>query len=159
MADCVGKACSMIDSRKPWLSLITPERVVALHARGIREHSQAPLSSEQLSDECVDGKLGNAWTSEQYRFEDENVKQGLCFAGYALFYLARSGCFVDGNKRVAWATATAVLGGLGLTVIASDEDVIDFVLGIADGRIQDGIEVARWLGLRLAAPDPDGPIV
>ena len=75
---------------------------------------------------------------------------GICFCGYLLYYLAIKHCFADGNKRVAWSSAMWVLECMGLTVAAPDQDVIDYVLAIADGKVESGEDVVNWLADRLA---------
>jgi len=43
-----------------------------------------------------------------------------------------------------------VLECMGLTVAAPDQDVIDYVLAIADGKVESGEDVVNWLADRLA---------
>jgi death on curing protein len=105
------------------------------------------------SEDCVDGKIGNAWTSEAYRDDEDGAVPGLCFAGYLLYYLVRGHCFPDGNKRAAWAASMDVLAHIGLTVEASEDEAYDLVIGIAEGKISGGIDVVRWISKRLKAPD------
>jgi prophage maintenance system killer protein len=136
---------------EPWRSLISQEKVVALHAEAILRYSQTPLAIGAHATDCVDGKLGNAWTSEGYRV-DEEAKPGICFAGFLLFYLVVGNCFPDGNKRVGWAAAMSVLASLGLTVKATNEEAIGLVRSIAD-------DYARWApGCSMDRISPNGPI-
>jgi death on curing protein len=135
-----------------WADLITIAEVLRLHARGILEHNQTPVAINKAVEDCVEGRIGNAWTSEGY-CSDEDAKPGLCFAGYLLYYLTRDHCFLDGNKRAAWSTAMAVLASLGLTVSASDDESYSLVDRIANGVIKDGMEVVYWLAARLEAPE------
>jgi len=135
-----------------WGALITVEQVLQLHARGILEHNQTPVAISQTAGDCVEGRIGNAWTSEGY-CSDEDAKAGLIFAGYLLYYLTRDHCFPDGNKRAAWATAMAILASLGLTIAASDDEAYSLVDRIATGVIKDGMEVVQWLTARLEAPE------
>ena len=136
-----------------WHSLMTVEEVMRLHAICMEQHGQKPLPANQSTEECVEGRLGNAWTSEQYLLADEDARPGLCFAGYILYYLARNQCFKDGNKRVAWSSAMAVLASIGLTVKSTDDEAVHLVERIATGVIKDGMEVVHWLTGRLEAPD------
>lgn len=137
--------------KEPWHSLISTEKVVALHGEAILRYSQTPLAIGTHAHDCVDGKLGSAWTSESYRV-DEDAKPGMCFAGFLLFYLVVGNCFPDGNKRVGWAAAMSVLASLGLTVRATDDEAVELVRGIAEGTIRSGLQVVQWLGSRLEAP-------
>jgi len=84
---------------------------------------------------------------------DDDAKPGICFAGFILFYLVLGNCFPDGNKRVGWAAAMTVLAALGLTIKATDDEVVELVTSIAEGRIRDGVRVVKWIGARIDAPD------
>jgi death-on-curing protein len=136
----------------PWSSLISTNQVIELHARGIAEHSQSQVPNPESAEECVDGRLGNAWTSEVYRPDDAYAVPGLWFAGHLMVYLVRDNCFVDGNKRVGWAASMTVLASLGLTVEASADEAYELVSGILDGRVKSGSEVVQWIAARLKAP-------
>ena len=52
-----------------------------------------------------------------------------------LFHLCKNHPFVDGNKRVALATATVFLKMNGQTLVASQDDVERLVLGVADSSV------------------------
>jgi prophage maintenance system killer protein len=136
----------------PWESLLTSQKVMELHARAMLEHSEAILQTGPLHEDCVEGKLGNAWQSESY-VTDEDAKHGLCFAGFLLFYLTLGNCFPEGNKRIGWISATVVLASLGLTVKATDDEAEGFVTRIADGTTRNALEVIQWLAARVEAPD------
>ena len=135
----------------PWSALINSDKVMALHAEAIRRYTNRPLAVGLHAKDCVDGKLGNAWTSEDYRV-DEDAKPGICFSGFLLFYLVLGNCFPDGNKRAGWASAMSVLASLGLTVKATDEEAVALVTSIADGTVRNGLEVVHWIAARLYAP-------
>jgi len=77
--------------------------------------------------------------------------QGLLFAAYLLFYVATKHCFVDGNKRLAWACMTFVLLNFGLTVTATDDEAEAFCIQIAKGEIKETGEVMVWLYPRLVS--------
>lgn len=51
-----------------------------------------------------------------------------------LFHLVRNHPFVDGNKRVGLACSLAFLRLNGIRVRASDDDLVDLVIGVAEGR-------------------------
>jgi prophage maintenance system killer protein len=136
---------------EPWHSLISTDKVLDLHAEAITRWNQTPLPVGMDARNCVDGKLGSAWTSESYCVDDA-AKAGVCFAGFLLFYLVQGSCFPDGNKRVGWEAAMSVLASLGLTVAASDDEAVDIVMSIADGRIRNGLEIVQWIARRLEAP-------
>ncbi len=139
-------------STEPWGHLIDLERVQALQGEGVRRYETGIIDAPRGG--CVEGSLGSAWSAEQYQETEEGVCEGLIFAGYVLFYLAKNHCFTDGNKRVAWLSATWVLATLGVSVDASDDEAEQMVLAVVQGEIPSGAEVVRWLADRLvAAPD------
>jgi prophage maintenance system killer protein len=116
------------------------------------EHSKVTLETGPVHADCVDGKLGNAWQSESY-ISDEDAKAGICFAGFLLFYLTVGHCFPDGNKRIGWISAIAVLASLGLTVKAADDEAEQFVDRIASGQVREGLQAVQWIAARLDAPN------
>lgn len=44
--------------------------------------------------------------------------------------------FVDGNKRTAFVTAATVLKDNGLDLRASQQEVVEFMLAVAEGRLE-----------------------
>ena len=56
--------------------------------------------------------------------------------------------FIDGNKRMAFIALGQFLADNGLSLIASDEDAIKVMLGVATGTV--GIEdLTSWLTTRI----------
>jgi len=51
------------------------------------------------------------------------------------FHLVKNHPFVDGNKRTALVAMLAFLGLNGRRLEAPDDDLIELVLGVAEGRI------------------------
>jgi death on curing protein len=136
-------------SATPWEEWIDNQTIHILYADGISNYGGLRSPSK---DGCVDGALGAAYNAELYSMpevDSETVVTGICFCGYLLYYLAAKHCFADGNKRVAWSSAMWVLEGMGLTIDAPDQDAIDYVLAIADGKIESGEDVVNWLADRL----------
>lgn len=135
----------------PWSEWITHDDVHWLYGEGIKQHGGSGSPSQPG---CVDAALGAAYNAELYSMpevDEETVITGLCFCGYLLFYLATKHCFVDGNKRVAWASSMWVLLRLGLTLQVTDTDAEAFCLGVANGDINNGAEVVNWIAERLVA--------
>jgi death on curing protein len=97
------------------------------------------------------GALGAAYSAEMYAPESGQVGfiQGLIFVGYLLFYLTKKHCYDDGNKRIAWACTAFVLLSFGLTIEATEDEVVNFCLSIAKGDVKDGAEAVRWISDRL----------
>jgi death on curing protein len=52
-----------------------------------------------------------------------------------LFHIARNHPFVDGNKRTALMTALAFLWVNGEKIDASEDELVDLVVGVASGRV------------------------
>ena len=68
-------------------------------------------------------------------------------AAYA-FGIARNHPFVDGNKRVAFASILVFLGLNGLELNAPPADATAVILAIAAGEIEED-ELARWIADNL----------
>ena len=68
-------------------------------------------------------------------------------AAYA-FGIARNHPFIDGNKRVAFASILVFLGLNGLELNAPPEDATAVILAIAAGEIEED-ELARWIADNL----------
>ncbi len=91
---------------EPWSHLIRRDTVQDIHDEAIaRFGGDATPDAKQG---CIDGSIGAAWNAELYTGDDAS-SGGLCFAGCLLYYLVKNHCFVDGNKRVGWATCMEVL--------------------------------------------------
>jgi len=131
----------------PWDEFIDSEKVLALHAKAI---GGSPLKA---SEDCVDGRLGNAYSAEGYHNDEASPSdslQGLAFAAFALYYLAKDHCFPDGNKRIAWLVAMEILLQRGLTVQASEVEAEVMIQGVI-GNSLSGPAVVAWLAERLVA--------
>ena len=113
------------ESLSPWSELITAEDIFRLHRRGLLEHGGE--GSGELYEACVESALAAAWSAGQY-IEGEDTVPGLTFAAYLLHHLAFKHCFLDGNKRVAWAASLFVLGGLELGLKIPTEEAHRFIL-------------------------------
>jgi death-on-curing protein len=140
-------------SGQPWSHLITFDAVCEIHNACIKRFGGDPSSDPTPG--CVEGSVGNAWNAELYAGNQEAI-EGLCFAGCLLFYLVKNHCFIDGNKRVAWASCMEVLRSLGLTISATDEESDEFCLNVITGGgvVKMATDVCVWLAPRLEAlPD------
>jgi death-on-curing protein len=140
----------MTDTRHPWRRWISDETVAILYLEGIKRWGG---SSSEPQSGCVEAALGAAYNAELYTPEqdEEGLVPGLLFASYLLFYLSTKHCYVDGNKRIAWACMTFVLLNFGLTIEATEDEVVEFCVNIASGEIQSGAAAASWLYPRLIA--------
>ncbi|MEJ6781335.1 type II toxin-antitoxin system death-on-curing family toxin [Aminobacter sp. Piv2-1] len=104
--------------------------VEAMHAEQLRLHGGAPgIRSEDM----LESALARPLQKEAYG------QPGLCeLAAAYLFGIAKNHPFVDGNKRTAFAAADLFLYFNGLSVEAPQEDIIQFVLMVAAGEIDEG---------------------
>lgn len=73
-------------------------------------------------------------------------------AAALLHSLARNHALVDGNKRLAWAAAAVFLGINGHRVSAGNDEVVEFVVAVAAGQLDDVVPIAARL--REWAPGP-----
>lgn len=135
---------------RPWEELITEARVIDLHREAMEGEGQQPTQPEPG---CIDRSLGAAQSAEYYREETDTSIPGLAFAGYALFYLTKNHCFLDGNKRVGWLVAVAVLLEIGLTLQVTDDDAEQMVQNVATGAIASGAEVVLWFHDNLTSAE------
>ena len=129
----------------PWNKTITSYEVVNLYKQAIC-FGGGIISSPKAG--CLEQCLGNAWTAEAYSQPEGTEQGGLIFACALMVYLARDHCFTDGNKRVAWACLSHILGRLNVQIRADDETVVAFVENVAQGQY-DIKEALAWVSDRL----------
>jgi death on curing protein len=136
-------------STVPWQHLISVQVIQELHDENIRRFGGNPSPSPIPG--CIEASLGAAWNAELYAGID-NAIPGLCFGGCLLYYLHMNHCFVDGNKRVAWAAWMEVLRSLGFMVNATDDEVEQLFLDIINESIKNAVDVVFWLAPKLDSP-------
>lgn len=61
--------------------------------------------------------------------------------------------FVDGNKRMALATAMVFLSVNGWLLRATDDELRDFTLDVVTGRVRKLAQIAEWLELKSVVID------
>lgn len=66
-------------------------------------------------------------------------------AAALLHSLARNHALVDGNKRLAWLATYVFLDINGGRVTATDDEVVEFVLAVAAGELDDVVVIAKRL--------------
>lgn len=117
-----------------WLSRAVVE---ALHADQVREHGgQLGLRDPTLLESAL-AKPQHVWAYES----DPDL--AMLAAAYG-FGLARNHAFLDGNKRVAFVAANVFLILNGFEIEASEPDVVDTMLRVADGRLSRN-KFAEWI--------------
>ena len=72
-------------------------------------------------------------------------------AAYA-FGIARAHPFNDGNKRIAFVTATVFAELNGLELLAPEAEVVEVMVRLAAGDIEES-DIADWLRSRLSPRD------
>ena len=75
-------------------------------------------------------------------------------AAALLHSLARNHALVDGNKRLAWLATYVFLDINGLRVTATNDEVVDLVLAVAAGELDDVLEIAARLREWTPPPEP-----
>jgi death-on-curing protein len=89
--------------------------------------------------------LQSALAMPQARFGGQWLHPSLPeMAAAYLFHLVRNHPFVDGNKRAGLMCAIAFLGLNDLELAAEPDELVELVLGVAEGRI-DKAQVAVFL--------------
>lgn len=68
-----------------------------------------------------------------------------------LLHLVKNHPFVDGNKRVGLACCLAFLRLNGIRIVASDDDLVNLVTGVAGGRCSKA-DIAVFLRARTKPP-------
>jgi death-on-curing protein len=100
-----------------------------------------------------EGLLESALLAPANRWHYEDAGLAVCAATYA-FHLPANRPFVDGNKRVAAAVAEVFVRLNGGRLAATNDEIVDLVLGIAAGVVaRDEVEArfACW----VSPPSPN----
>ncbi len=74
----------------------------------------------------------------------------VCAATYA-YHLTKNHPFADGNKRIGAAVAEAFLNMNGASLLATNDEIVEMFLGIADGSVsREAVEEAfgQWVRLQ-----------
>jgi death-on-curing protein len=112
----------------PPTAFLTVDHVVAIHRRMIEEFGGDPALRDR-------GLLESAVAMPEAQFGGQYLHEDLAEQAAAyLFHLCRNHAFVDGNKRVALASAEVFLRLNGAVLAASNEQLEALTLGVASGR-------------------------
>lgn len=125
----------------------TAARVLDLHARTVEIQTGVAYERRPSELGCVEGCLASAKQAAFYERPESGEGDPLNAAGSVLYYLTRRHGFTDGNKRIGWLAAVDYLACRRLDVRATDDEVCDLRLGVAEGRVERGV-VTSW----FAAP-------
>jgi death-on-curing protein len=117
---------------------LTLDEVLALHEDQIRRYGGTPGLRDQ-------GLLSSALGTVRATFGGQFLHQSLFeMAAAYLFHLAQNHPFLDGNKRVALASALIFLWMNDREVEAEEDALTELVMGVAKGRVSKS-EVAVFL--------------
>ena len=109
------------------VAFLSVEIVLEIHQQVIEEFGGEPGMRDR-------GMLESAVAMPQSTFGGEDLHTGLAEKAAAYHYhLCANHPFIDGNKRVAVASAELFLLINGHELTASDDDVEDLTLGVAGG--------------------------
>ncbi len=119
-------------------AFLSLDEVLALHADQISRYG----GEEGVRDLAL---LQSALAMPQARFGGQWLHPTLHeMAAAYLFHVVRNHPFVDGNKRTGLVCAIAFLGLNDLELTAEPDDLVELVLGVAEGRT-DKAQVAVFL--------------
>jgi death-on-curing protein len=108
---------------------LTLDEVLAIHADQITRYG----GSLGIRDQ---GLLESALAMPEASYANEELHPTLFEKAAAyLFHLVKNHPFVDGNKRVALATALAFLAMNEVLIKATDDELVEVALGAAEGKV------------------------
>jgi death-on-curing protein len=122
---------------------LTLDEALSIHAHQIARYG----GSHGIRDRAL---LESALAMPRATFDGELLHATLVEqAGAYLFHLVKNHPFIDGNKRVGLACSLVFLRLNGVQVEASEDDLVDLVMGVAQGLVSKS-EVAVFLTARCA---------
>jgi death on curing protein len=127
---------------------VLTETVLALHEQLLAEFGGSP----GLRDE---GLLASAMARPENLFTYAAPSRFDLAASYA-FGLVKNHPFVDGNKRIGFATAVLFLELNGARFEASEVDAVVQTLALAAGALDEG-GYAAWMEANSRRPKAEGP--
>ena len=115
--------------------------IEAVHLDQIREHGGLMGIRDENALESALARARQRWTYEP----DSDLAR--LAAAYA-FGICSSHPFRDGNKRISFLAAVIFLGFNGLDFIAPEDEVVDRLLALASGNL-DEEALAAWIRSRI----------
>ena len=108
---------------------LTLDEVLALHEDQVRRYGG-------ISGVRDRGLLSSALRMASASFDGQFLHQSLHeMAAAYLFHVAKNHPFLDGNKRTALASALIFLWMNDVEIDASEDDLTELVIGVAEGRV------------------------
>ena len=108
-----------------------------IHHDQLVEHGGLSGIRDENAIEAALARPRNYWTYQGTRDVVELA------AAYCQGF-ARGHPYVDGNKRIGFLAMAAFLDMNGLTLTATDEDVVDMVSGVAAGTVSE-TDLVAWI--------------
>ena len=130
---CASWPTRLPDIEPLWLTRVA---IDVLHHDQLVEHGGLAGTRDENALEAVLARPRNRWLYEGVRD----------ISGLAATYchgLARGHPYADGNKRVSFLAIATFLEINGLTITASDDDVVRVISGVAAGTIEP--DLAAWI--------------
>jgi len=108
---------------------LTFSEVLAIHERMIDEFGGDPAVRDE-------GLLESAVMMPMAQFGGDFLHDGIPAMGAAyLFHICKNHAFTDGNKRTALASAEMFILLNGMRLEATNNELVDLTMGIAEGTI------------------------
>ena len=121
---------------------ISEELVIAVHARQIAEHGgSAGIRDKSLLQSAL------ARPQQLYAYGDPSPDIAALAASLA-YGVAKNHPFVDGNKRTAAVLCELFIMVNGMSLEASDQEMLSVFLALAGGSLNEE-ELANWIRSRL----------
>ena len=121
-----------------WVPRIAVE---APHLDQIREHGGLLGLRDEASLDAALNRAKQKWD------HGENPDLSALAAAYG-FGISSNHPFRDGNKRVAFLSVVMFLGLNGWTMVATEEDVVHAIRGLASGDLDED-QLADWIRTRV----------
>ena len=115
--------------------------IEAVHLDQIREHGGLMGIRDENALESALARARQGWI---YKPESDLAR---LVADYA-FGICTSHPFRDGNKRISFLAAVMFLGLNGLDLIAPEEEVVETIVAVASGKL-DEEAIAAWIRSRI----------
>lgn len=112
--------------------------------RGVPEYHRMSSLAFQIRGAEAEGNLASALAAPQWHYYRTLAEK----AAVLHDRLNKGHPFADGNKRFALTALLVFLGRNNALLIASDDELLDFSLSVADGTLDQG-EACRFTSLRV----------
>lgn len=128
------------------MKFLTLDTIVMLHARLIAETGGQPGLRDR-------GLLESAMKAAENRHYYEQATVPVCAAATYAYHLCNAHAFLDGNKRIAAAISEVFLMINGWQLTLDNSELVQFFLGIADGRLKRDVVESIFVNHAVQSPD------